>query len=113
EEADRAAAAIQSGTPARVALPAGRALQRQPNSSPDPDAERAKIVEVANRSTGNQTRRAWELVWRMLTRYFPEYSSQVSAVGYEEGEQGVRVEMEEAEHQGKKVQSAVVTVGRR
>ncbi|MDT4331507.1 DUF4157 domain-containing protein [Methylomonas sp. MED-D] len=77
------------------------------------DEEHDKIVNLSKRTTGNLTGRAWEIVWRMLTRYFPEYSGNVAAVGYDEKEQGVKVNVKEIDRQGKKIQSATVTVGKR
>lgn len=111
DEADAAAGAIRHGRTAKFFGPSGGALQRQSNKpAAEEDAERDKIVTVSKR-TGDLKYRAWELVWRMLTRYFPEYSPNISAVGYDEKEPGVRVQIRQEDVNGKRIQTAIVTVG--
>lgn len=107
-EADRAADAIHGGGTAQVSGAAATGLQRQSKADP----ERDRIVAVGGQAQRNLMSRAWEIVWRMLTRYYPEYSPNVAGVGYDEKEPGVRVEVRESTVQGKKVQSAMVTVGK-
>jgi hypothetical protein len=85
-------------------------LQRQPSSA-DEDKERDKIITASGR-TGDLKNRAWEIVWLMLSRYFPEYSPNISGVSYDEKEPGVRVKITESQVKGKKVQTASVTVGK-
>jgi hypothetical protein len=109
-EADLSTAKIEDGRSIQVAAPSTDSLQRAPDET---DVEHDKIVGVNKRTTSYEPSKAWEIVWRMLTRYFPQYSDKVSAVGYEEKLPGVKIEISEREYQGKKIQSAVVTVGKR
>ena len=118
-DADRAADAVQRGGPAQVNESFGtRALQRQAEDPAPPvpqsekDTEQETIVGVTKR-TGSLTGRAWELVWRLLSRYYPQYVAHISSVAYDEKEPSVRVAVKNIEVDGKKVQSATVTVGKR
>jgi|GEM_PF-6158924 len=106
-EARGAAALVPNGAAVHVRAGAGHGLQRDA----EVDAERDKIVGVTKR-TGNVKFRAFEFVWRMLTRYFPEYSPNVAGVTYEEKTPGIRADVREIVVQGKKVQSATVIVGK-
>lgn len=85
-------------------------VQRQASSNVD--VEREEIVK-ATKSTGDLKSKARSIVLPMLTRYFPEYSPNVTAVEYEEKEPGVKVVVKESKLKGKTTQSAVVTVGSR
>ena len=108
-EADRAAESIHAGARIDISSPGAREpMQRQ---DADEDKDRATIVGVTKR-TGNLKGRAWELVWRMLSRYFPEYVDKISGVAYDEKELSVRVDVKPIEVQGKKTQTATVTVGK-
>ncbi len=113
KDANRAAAAAVAGGRAKVGGPASGRLQRQDKAAADADVERSKIVDVSKKTQRDPRSRAWEIGWRMLTRYFPEYSPNVSGVGYEEKEPGVHVDAKEYELKGKKVESAMVTLGKR
>ncbi|MBA3831275.1 MAG: DUF4157 domain-containing protein [Chthoniobacterales bacterium] len=87
-------------------------IQRQTSTAAaDEDVERNEIIKVSKR-TGDLEQRAWELVWRLLRRYFPEYSPNVAAVGYDEKEPGARVQIRDIQVKGEKQQSATVTVGK-
>jgi hypothetical protein len=87
-------------------------LRRQTAATGDKDPDRDKILAVANRA-GDPTSRAWELVWRMLSRYFPEYVKRVAGVAYRENEPSVRVDVTDSGPKDKKVQSAIVAVGKK
>jgi hypothetical protein len=108
-EADRAADAALTGGPVAVATPGGGALLRDA----EPDPERDNIVKAAGRTKTDAKFRAFEIVWRLLTRYCPDYSSLISAVGYDEKERGVRVDVKKTKSAKGETQTAVVTVGRR
>src|SRR5947209_3888916 len=68
-EADRTANAIQHGDSARVATPHDHGLQRQ---QADKDVEREKIIGVSKQTTRDVGVRGGEIVWRILSRYYPE-----------------------------------------
>ena len=110
-EADQLADRLmRSPDPARP-VHGGRMLRRQTATSTDPDPERDTIVGVTKR-TGDLKSRAWELVWRMLTRFFPEYAPSVAGVTYQEKEPSIRVEIRQTGPKEKPVQSATVIVGK-
>ena len=90
----------------------GAALRRQAAEPADKDVDREKILAAAGRSQNPLQSRAWEVVWRMLTRYFPEYAPLIAGVGYEEGEPAVRVAVEKTKSGGEQVRSATVIVGK-
>ena len=109
-EANRVEDSIRRGAPVNVSSPgAHEPMQRQP--APEQDKERETIVGVTKR-TGDMRSRAGELVWRLLTRYFPEYKDKISGVGYDAKEMSVRVQVMPIEIKGKKTQSAQRDRGR-
>jgi uncharacterized protein DUF4157 len=109
-EADRAEQSIHTGAAVQVSSTGAREpLQRQPA---DEDKERGEIVKVTKRA-GDPERRGPELIWRILSRYFPEYVDKIAGAGYEEKEPSVRVVVKPIEVKGKKTQTATVTIGKR
>lgn len=128
-EADRVAnEAGVDGGPQRSAAAVGCSqvgvLQRQPVPQPQPpqaqqagpapeaDPERERVLAAAQRTGSGLQSRAWEMTWRMLTRYFPEYVASVSGVAYQESQRGARVEARQIERNGQRSLSFTVIVGR-
>jgi hypothetical protein len=111
-DADAAAASIESGTRAKVTSRAAPGIARQV-VPPGQDTERDKVLATAARTKSPLRNRAWEVVWTMLKRYFPEYVAHVSAVRYEENAPSARADIKDSVRDGKKVQSAVVIVGKK
>ena len=89
----------------------GGSVQRQV-VPPGQDTGRDTILAAAGRQATPLEHRAWEVVWRMLTRYFPEYARHVSGVRYDEKEPAARASIEQKTSGGKTVQYATVIVGR-
>jgi uncharacterized protein DUF4157 len=113
-----AVAASQSGVlqrqpvPAQQANPPGPAQQANPPGPvQEADPGRDRVLAAAQRQ-GDLRSRAWEMAWRMLTRYFPEYVPAVAGVAYEETQPGVRVQSRQIERNGQRSQSLTVIVGR-
>ena len=108
---------VQQGaaTPVRATSPLSRApagvVQRQ-TATPEVDADRDKIIEVAQLTKTTLQSRAWQLGYLMLRRYFPEYSPNISGVAYDEKEPSARVEVKDNTVQGQKKQSATLTLGK-
>ena len=89
----------------------GGGVQRQV-VPPGQDTGRDTILAAAGRQTTPLDHRAWEVAWRMLTRYFPEYVKHVSGVRYDEKEPAARANIEQKTSGGKTVQYATVIVGK-
>jgi hypothetical protein len=122
EHAAKKAARIDGGdAPIQINEPSGeKRIQRQPlpnqnqnaGGAPPKDEGREKIVNAAQKTTGDPGQRATTLVNLIVTRFYPEYVSKVSGVAFDVKEPGVRVDIKEASVGGKKTQSATVIVGK-
>jgi hypothetical protein len=110
-EADRAAHSIRTGTPVQISS-AGAPDPVQRQQPPAQDVERERIIGVSKQTSRDTGIRGAAIVWRMLTRYYPEYVKKISKTSYDEAEPALRVQVKEITVQGKKTQSASITYGK-